>query len=489
MATRFFAIAALAFALTACAGAPPPRQVPFVSVRDPNVATFFADHTDAWTQFRLGGGLNVVVANGALPVAPAWRAVARKGTSASPVVAGTTVLIASNDHRLYALDGATGAQRWVWPTDNEIMTSPVYQSGTVYVGVGNADSLIQDPPVVALMGTGHSHLDALDLATGAHKWTYELNGTGMPSPALTNGKLIHFNGSGVLQAVDARTGDFRWRRLLYSIGTMSNVLLGDYGDLYISGLWQNAVYAFRTADGAPIWVHRFSNHFNAVSDCPLARSGDRIVSMYVAPASKDPNATAVWMRPGVQHIYALDARTGALLWDVQPPRVSGIIPAWNESAIPLISGGLVYDGSALAPIVSAVDLQTGRVRWQLRVNGPVKGGIVQRDGVIYFGDLAGTLWAVNASTGLALGSIKTDLSFNVGSPIVLNDSLVIGSQQGPTIAVPLAAIAQSRSIEGVTVAKPAPILAWAVAIFLAVLALLALAQFQRRAKRRRPLRA
>ena len=47
---------------------------------------------------------------------------------------------------------------------------------------------------------------------------------------------------------------------------------------------------------------------------------------------------------------------------------------------------------------------------------------------------------MNASTGLVLGSVKTDVAFNVGSPIILNDSLVIGSQQGPVLAVPLAAI-------------------------------------------------
>jgi hypothetical protein len=103
-------------------------------------------------------------------------------------------------------------------------------------------------------------------------------------------------------------------------------------------------------------------------------------------------------------------------------------------------------------MVTALDAATGRVRWSVRVSGPVKSGLVLRDGVLYFGDLGGKLWAVDAVAGRPVGSIQTDLKFNVGSPIVLNDSLVIGSAQGPVIAVPLADIRASHPIAAITTA-------------------------------------
>src|SRR5271156_3260601 len=101
---------------------------------------FRADRETRWAQFRLGDGLNVVVANPALPAEPAWRFPGgRKGTSASPSVFGTSVLLASNDHHLYALDAANGRPRWRYTGDDEPMSQPVYADGIVYVGSGNSD--------------------------------------------------------------------------------------------------------------------------------------------------------------------------------------------------------------------------------------------------------------------------------------------------------------------------------------------------------------
>ena len=449
--------------------------------RDPAVNVFRSDLETSWKQFRLGDGLNVVVANPSLPATPTWRfSVPRKGTSASPVVAGTTVLVPANDAKVYAIDGATGKQRWVWKTDNEVMTSPVYEGDLVIVGAGNSLNPILDPPEFTIMGTEHSHLDALHLQSGKAVWQYYLSGTGMPSPALSRGWLIHFDGAGVVKAVTADTGAFRWRRLLYSVGTMSNVLLGKGGVFYITGLWPNAVYAMRVDDGSIVWRHNFSNHFNAISDCPIARSNGSIVGMYVAPVSKNPNANAVWMKVAQQHVYALDERTGAVLWDRLLPGVRDLIPAWNESAIPLIAHGTVYDGSALSPIVTALDVRNGRIRWQLRVNGPVKGGLVDRDGTLYFGDLKGRLWAVDDATGTVRGSVQTDLSFNVGSPIILNDSLVIGSQKGQIVALPLDAIRNSKTIPGITQAPASPVPYVVAAVLAALLLLGVAAQFGHR---------
>jgi outer membrane protein assembly factor BamB len=452
MLRRLVAFAIFLVWSAGCAG-PAPISAPFVPTRDPNVTVFQPDHQTQWDQFRLGGGLNVVVADSRLPSAPAWRfSGARKGTSSSPVVEGETILVPSNDRHLYAISASNGTLAWAWQADNELMSSPVYQDNLIVVGAGNSNCLILDPPKICLMGMGHNHLDALDSHSGKQVWRYELTGTGMPSPAINNGSLIHFDGSGVLQSIDVRTARFQWRHLLYSIGTMSNVLLDGRGDVFISGLYPNAVYAFRATDGTMLWQHRLSDRFNAVADCPLAFAGNRVVTMYLAPGRDSDRYVQVGVRAR-QHVYALDARTGTLLWDTLVPNVVGIAPANNESAVPLVVGTTVYDGSAVAPVVTAFDLRSGRVKWQLRVSGPVKGGLVERDGALYFGDLHGTLWAVNASTGLVLGSVKTDLSFNVGSPIIVNDSIVIGSQEGPVIAVPLADIRQSRSVDGLTVAR------------------------------------
>lgn len=439
---------------------------------------FRSDLAVAWDQFRHGGGLNDVVVNPNVPIGLSWRfSGPRKGTSTSPVVAGSTVLIASNDHFLYALDAATGAQRWRWKGDNEVMSAPVYRDGLAFVGTGDADSPVWDPPFYNLVGMRANDLNAVDLRTGKTVWTFALNGSGMPMPALSGTQLLHLDGSGVLLALDARSGAYRWRRLFYSNFSMTAVLLAG-GLAYFGGRFPNAVYAVRARDGQTVWQHGFSARDGAFDDCPLATDGSQIFGMYSRPLDPNPKRFIIAGLRARQHVYALDARTGRLRWDAALT-VTGVEPPYNESAIPMYAGGTLYDGSPLAPTVTALDARTGRQRWSLRVSGPVKGGFALRDGVLYFGDLSGRLWAVDAVRGRVLGSVQTDLKFNVGSPIVLNGSLLIGSAEGPVIAVPLDAIRASRSVAGVTTAA-AHWLRW---LILAIV-LLAAAAFARAALRR-----
>src|SRR5581483_2009412 len=251
-------------------------------------------------------------------------------------------------------------------------------------------------------------------------WTFALTGSGMPMPALLGSTLLHVDGSGAFLALDVHTGAYRWRRLLYSNASMTNVLL-ESGVAYFGGRFPNVVYALRATNGAPLWTHAFPAQDGAFDDCPLATDGSQIFGMYSSPLSKAAGAIILEGVEARQHVYALDARTGRLRWD-SALAVTGKEPAYNESAIPMYDGGAVYDGSPIAPVVNALDAQTGRAKWSLRVAGPVKGGMVLRDGVLYFGDLGGKLWAVDAAAGRPLGSIQTDLKFNVGSPIILNDS-------------------------------------------------------------------
>ncbi|HKE38101.1 MAG TPA: PQQ-binding-like beta-propeller repeat protein [Candidatus Baltobacteraceae bacterium] len=434
----------LIFAILAACAPHKPDAATFVPSGDPRVNLFRSDVETAWPQFRLGGGLNVVVANPQLPAEPAWRVETNGQYSSSPSVSGSTVLMANNNGKLYALDARTGANVWTASADNEIMSQPVYASGTVYVGVGNSLVRIWAAPQYKLMGTGANDLLALTLAKGEPVWRAELPGSGMPTPALVGPMLVHGNGAGLVYAFRAADGGYLWHSYAGSDMDMSQMLDGADGRIYIGGSYPNAVLALDARSGAVVWRHRFATYDGALSDCPLATNGQDIYGMYVRQVAPMRLPFRPDGRNADQHVFALDAKSGSLRWDVLLPGVRGIVPRFNEAAIPLLYGGTLYDGSALAPVVSALDTKTGVMRWQLRVGGPVKGGIAARDDVLYFGDLAGYLWAVDARNGRPIGKIQAGTPFNVGSPIILNDSLVIGSRDGAVLAVPLRAIRQSN---------------------------------------------
>ena len=167
---------------------------------------------------------------------------------------------------------------------------------------------------------------------------------------------------------------------------------------------------------------------------------ERVYCDYVSPVL--PDTSTVIGDLTVERVYALRVADGAPLWDVALE--SGPLPIRNEAAIPLLADGRLFLGSAIAPWMHALDASNGMTVWETPTRGAVKGGVVAIGGIVYFGDLGGYLWALDAKTGRLMGDKFMHTSFNVGSPIVVGKTLIIGSDSGSVIAVPLATIRSSH---------------------------------------------
>jgi eukaryotic-like serine/threonine-protein kinase len=108
------------------------------------------------------------------------------------------VYVGSWDSYFYALDAATGKERWRFKTGDDpninnqvgIQSSGVVADGVVYFGCRD------------------SHLYALDAASGAQRWAFPTGQSWVvSSPAVRDGKVYFATSdSGLVQAVDARTG-------------------------------------------------------------------------------------------------------------------------------------------------------------------------------------------------------------------------------------------------------------------------------------------
>ena len=61
-----------------------------------------------------------------------WTATTGDKVYSSPLVDGGVVYIGSNDGNLYAFDAATGAQRWRYPTQGSVTSSPRIAEGTLF---------------------------------------------------------------------------------------------------------------------------------------------------------------------------------------------------------------------------------------------------------------------------------------------------------------------------------------------------------------------
>lgn len=394
----------------------------------------------AWTLPHYNAQLN--------PVLPApqgigtWTFQMGKGTSTVPTVDRGTLFLASNDQNVYALDLRTGALKWKTPLPDMVMTAPVIDRGVVIVGTGNSTSSVWDPPAHIVVGNGNNEIAGLRERDGKVLWTYRLAGTGMPSGAVLDGLYIHHDGAGNVIALDPQTGKLRWKTYVRSAAAMSAIAPARDGLVLTAGVAPPEILALHRRSGKIAWRLALPPASSGTTDTPIATDGDAYAaSMYLQP--DDPHRTYTYTDVAVtQHVIALNALTGKLRWNV--PIERAVLHTKNWASIPVLARGRLFIGSELTPYVHGVDASNGTLLWRTRVDGLVQSAGVYKDGILYVGDASGMLWALDAANGAVIGSKRFGDGFRVGSPIVVGNTLIIGSTGGHVYAVPLNHITSSH---------------------------------------------
>ena len=118
--------------------------------------------------------------------------------AASPVIAGSRVIVPSKHGDVYAIDGASGMLDWKALVDSGI-SSPALSGSTVFVGGSSFG--------------GSGRVWALDVATGSPKWSFAPNGPVQASITVAGGLLLFATNTanGTVYALNATTGRSVWR--------------------------------------------------------------------------------------------------------------------------------------------------------------------------------------------------------------------------------------------------------------------------------------
>jgi outer membrane protein assembly factor BamB len=228
--------------------------------------------------------------------------------------------------------------------------------------------------VIAWFGTGQ--VVAVDAATGTPRWTkhlgreygaFEINWGHASSPALHAGLAIfpcyHENGSYLL-ALDALTGDVRWKRDrqpgAHSYSTPLVVAHGGRAAIVLNS--SRGVEAFDAASGTPLWhiveENRFPIpmpvHHQGVLYMSRGYRSSPYLAIRLGGSGDVTNSHVVWKTP-----------TGA-------PYVSSLV--YYE--------GLIYMASEMG-IVTAIDPASGQQVWRERVGGVYTASPVAGDGKVY----------------------------------------------------------------------------------------------------------
>lgn len=260
------------------------------------------------------------------------------------------VVYAVLDFDIYALDARNGEQIWhVTNHSNKSYFWFVVDNGRLY------------------LYSLDSTFSALNAADGSELWhnttfTTE-NGYGF---SVRNGNLYTQNSGGnQLYTLDGATGKVRWSALLTQ-GSLTSPSVVENGVVYVTA--GTLFYALKEQNGEKIWEQ------------PVPTSGtfDTYLAggiLYVnGPASMIESST------DVRNIFALNARTGRILWSAGP--------GYNMLNIPITDGLLLAarEHNGIYSI-AGLDPQTGKAAWQV----PFQCAVSQFDRWLY--PACSVLWA------------------------------------------------------------------------------------------------
>ncbi|MFD9614516.1 PQQ-binding-like beta-propeller repeat protein, partial [Streptomyces sp. NPDC059083] len=221
---------------------------------------------------------------------------------AGPAVHGDTVYV-WRDARLQALDARTGVERWSYPIGDAASCANVpvrvapAEDGCVYVSAG-------------------TRVLSIDIAGGHVRWHFEAPAVFLsppafaPGPAVTGGGVYLSDHLGTVYALDATTGQDRWRIATEPRQSAEPVLVAD-GNVHVGS--GSALYTLDAVTGTPRW--RF------------AAGGELVGSPVVADGR-------VHFGSADHVLYTLDATGGQLRWK--------LATGGEITGSPVAKGGVVY---------------------------------------------------------------------------------------------------------------------------------------------------
>jgi len=306
----------------------------------------------------------------------------------------------------------------------DTLAPPLVQKWAIDVGPNNTVSypLIAGGRIfVTTMSTtgGGSSLRAFNATDGSPAWPpIPLSGWVTAAYDVVNGQGVVFTRSNdnTVKAFSATSGAQLWTVTTYN-GTASPVAAN--GLVYIS--YSNQIEAFHETDGTPAWTS---------------------VILHGDDTTPAVTVTDLYVNYACNHVYDLNASTGAIVWHDDAPCEGGgthQAPAvysgrlytrqtefgnytWNATSGAALASfsanpAPAFDGSLgfflSARTLQAEDVSTSRILWTFRGDGQLAGtsGPVAANGIVYVGSRSGALYALNELTG------ATVWSGSAGAPI------------------------------------------------------------------------
>lgn len=310
----------------------------------------------------------------------AWRFDTGSEILSSPIIADGTVYIANRAGFLYAVDAASGQQRWRVDAGEYVMrTTPTYHEGSLYV-VAGFDTI------------------ALDAETGEERWRSTIRYAGTASPTVAGDEVYVVSQEGWLYAFAIEDGSERWRSSTngISFGSPSasgNTLVVGTDRGRVVGMnresgrqtwardFDSSVYTTPVIAGDVVWIVTADGQLRGLG---LEDGGDR----YALETTSDLTVTAtddrVFVPSSDGGVYAFDPDSGDVHWFASAGGTIKAGPVRADSQVVVAGGNRV----------AGFDTETGEQAWYYLAGDAVEAPPAVVSGYVFFGARDGVLYAV-----------------------------------------------------------------------------------------------
>lgn len=258
------------------------------------------------------------------------------------------------------------------------------------------------------------------------KWAFDTGGPVFASPVVAGGVVYIASASGKLFALDRETGRERWQFTSRMPIASTPAIDGD--TLYFVSS-AGSLVALALATGEPKWTFatEYERRFEAKGLHGYGPGGQTMPDAWDVYTSSPAVAYGkVYFGSGDGHVYAVDARSGVLLWKHAMRDV--------VHASPAIDNGTVYVGSWGGDF-RALDAATGESKWVFQAGEDpalhnqvgFQSSAAVVDGIVYVGCRDAHVYALDAKTGRRKWDYPTSKSWVNGTPAVRDGLVYVGT--------------------------------------------------------------
>lgn len=310
--------------------------------------------------------------------------------------------------------------KWRFDTGNEILSQPIVADGTVFIA------------------NRAGFLYAVDAGTGQQRWRAELGEYALrTTPTWHEGHLYIVAGFSAL-ALDGRTGETIWESVIRYAGTASPTIAN--GNVHIVSQ-EGWLYALALEDGSEVWkttTDGISFGAPSVSEDQLVVGTDsgKVIgintesgrqawrrdfgsAVYTSPVISDDT---VWVVTADGRLLGLDLVSGSDRFALEATAELTVTAGEETVYVPSDDGGLY-----------AIAVESGEVRWFASAGGAVKAGPVQsHDQVVITG--GNRIAGLNRQSGEQIWYYLAGDSIEA-PPAIVDGYVFFGSRDGVLYAV------------------------------------------------------